>query len=83
MNTTTNAARIAAFFAATGCTPTTLNDLAIALVDATRIGADEAIDWANLPTFGGNEPSDTFGVWSWDANSLLVGEGSDLEIVPR
>ena len=83
MTTATNAARIAAFSAATGCAPTSLEELAIALTDAARLGADDAINWSSLPTFGGNEPSDTSGVWSWDADSLLVGEGSDLEIVPR
>lgn len=80
---TANQKNLAAFTAATGCTPTTLEDLAIALADAARSGADEAIDWSALPTFGGAEPADTCGVWSWDADSLLIGEGSDLSIVPR
>ena len=81
----TNAARtnLAAFAAATGCTPTTLEDLLIVLVDAARTGADEAIDFSSLPTFGGTEPVDTLGVWSWDETSLLIGEGSDLSIVAR
>lgn len=80
---TANDARLAAFTAATGCTPTTLEDLAIALSDAARSGVDEAIDWSALPTFGGIEPADTCGIWSWDAVSLLVGDGSDLSIVSR
>lgn len=41
------------------------------------------IDYTSLPTFGGDEPSDTQGVWSWDETRLLVGYGSDLEIVGR
>jgi hypothetical protein len=38
-----------------------------------------------LPTFGGTEPASTIGVWSWDKDSLLVGEGSfsDWRIDPR
>ena len=38
----------------------------------------------DLPTFGGAAPKDTLGVWSWDAESLLIGNyRGDLEIVPR
>ena len=32
----------------------------------------DAIDWTDLPTFGGEAPSNTDGVWSWDATRLLV-----------
>lgn len=31
------------------------------------------LDLTSLPTFGGVAPSDTTGVWSWDSDSLLVG----------
>lgn len=42
------------------------------------------LDWTALPTFGGEEPSDTGGIWSWDATRLLVGScASDLRIVYR
>jgi hypothetical protein len=42
------------------------------------------IDWTSLPVFGGDDPQDTQGVWSWDATRLLVGScSSDLRIVPR
>ena len=45
---------------------------------------DDTVDWTALPTFGGTEPHDTSGVWSWDATHLLVGESSDeLRIEPR
>ncbi|MBU1067461.1 hypothetical protein KKE60_06715 [Patescibacteria group bacterium] len=38
----------------------------------------------DLPTFGGDEPRYTEGVWSWDAERLLVGENLDcLRIVTR
>lgn len=40
------------------------------------------LDYSSMPTFGGVEPGDTTGVWSWDDNNLLVGEG-ELEIVSR
>ncbi|WP_019592023.1 hypothetical protein [Thioalkalivibrio sp. ALE20] len=38
-----------------------------------------------LPTFGGAEPEDTRGVWSWDENRLLIGEGNpdEWEVVTR
>jgi len=40
--------------------------------------------WDALPNFGGSEPLDTRGVWSWDETSLLVGACSDeLYIEPR
>ena len=38
----------------------------------------------DAPTFGGTEPADTMGVWSWDADRLLVGEGWEgAEIMTR
>ncbi len=41
-------------------------------------------DWTDLPVFGGKEPEDTAGVWSWDSENLLVGTCiGDLEIVSR
>lgn len=41
-------------------------------------------DWTDLPTFGGGEPADTVGVWSWDPTRLLVGTcANDLRIVHR
>lgn len=32
----------------------------------------ESYDAANLPTFGGETPSNTHGIWSWDENHILV-----------
>lgn len=37
-----------------------------------RSAHEDAIDWTSLPTFGGPEPASTLGVWSWDADRLLV-----------
>lgn len=33
---------------------------------------EDVIDLCNLPTFGGDAPADTTGIWSWDADSILV-----------
>ncbi|MBK5247507.1 MAG: hypothetical protein JJE49_09615 [Peptostreptococcaceae bacterium] len=48
------------------------------------------MDWTqgqwstSLPTFGGTEPSDTEGIWSWDETRLIVGTcASDLQIISR
>lgn len=45
----------------------------------------EAIyDITSLPTFGGTEPSNTAGIWSWDEQNLLVGDCLDeMKITPR
>ncbi len=38
----------------------------------------------SLPTFGGDEPSDTVEVWSWDEDNLIVGGcADDYRIVSR
>ena len=42
------------------------------------------LDMTSLPTFGGTEPSDTTGVWSWDETRMMVGEAFiELEIIER
>lgn len=39
---------------------------------------------SDLPNFGGEMPSDTTHIWSWDEDRLLVGTCSeDYEIVTR
>lgn len=39
---------------------------------------------SDLPNFGGEEPEDTEGVWSWDEKRLIVGEyNGNLEIITR
>ena len=58
------------------------------LCEAMRNDAAETLDndgWrTDLPTFGGVEPVDTNGVWSWDATHLIVGTcNEDLEIIER
>ena len=46
---------------------------------------DQHGQWStDLPTFGGDEPENTDGVWSWDETRLIVGTCSDdVEIVSR
>ena len=42
------------------------------------------VDMTGLPTFGGEAPADTSGVWSWSASRLLVGACiSEMQIVAR
>ena len=43
------------------------------------------VDICELPTFGGATPRKTTGVWSWDDDRLLVGEGafSEWHIIDR
>jgi hypothetical protein len=72
--------------------PTTLTELWHAMIANTWDGASWGgapmahgkLDWASMPTFGGDEPEDTGGVWSWDKTHLLVGScADDLEIIAR
>ena len=42
------------------------------------------LDYSSLPTFGGEEPSETSEIWSWDNDSILVGRSADdMEIISR
>lgn len=57
-----------------------IEDLRLAdLVDLTALPTY----WSSLPTFGGDAPADTTGIWSWDRDRVLVGDGGDVEIVER
>lgn len=58
-------------------------DLDALLGVLTEMEDSREIDMTSLPTFGGTEPKDTSGVWSWDATRMIVGTGSDYEIVDR
>ena len=42
---------------------------------------DEHNNITDLPTFGGTEPSDTDGIWSWDESRLLVGTCIDDMVI--
>ena len=62
-------------------TPRTLDEL-LAVLQLSEKGYG---DRTSLPTFGGEEPYDTSGVWSWDETRLLVGRGGvdEWKIIPR
>lgn len=45
------------------------------LLDVLRAHDTRDADLSDLPTFGGEEPSDTMGIFSWDEGRLLIGEG--------
>jgi hypothetical protein len=58
--------------------PADLDELAEMMRDGRIACFDE------LPTFGGDEPDDTSGVWSWDAARVIVGTcADDIEIITR
>ena len=62
---------------------TTLDQL-LAVMTAMSHDDYDTVDITNLPVFGGTEPHNTLGVWSWDAEHLIVGTcSSDFEIVSR
>ena len=48
-----------------------------------RLLDSSVIDFTSLPNFGGVTPSDTAGVYSWDARNLLLVDGSTATIVSR
>lgn len=55
----------------------TLDDLLALLEERSNaLDADErledAIDLADLPTYGGDEPRDTHGIYSWDESRVLA-----------
>lgn len=64
---------------------TNLEELLDALIERAAWTLDRHGDWStDLPTFGGEEPDNTDGIWSWSDHYLLVGTcADDLEIVDR
>lgn len=61
-------------------TPTNLETL----LEAIRAGAYTEQQMTELPTFGGEEPLDTDGIWSWDETRLIVGLcAEDMRIIDR
>ena len=55
---------------------TSLDDLMDVLEQDDLLDLD-SFDWTELPTFGGKEPQNTEGVWSWDKKRVLVGTSFD------
>lgn len=63
---------------------TSLDELAQAIEANAEELIDVGADLSRLPRFGGEEPEDTTGIWSWDEMRLLVGDGPGvLQVVPR
>jgi hypothetical protein len=62
-----------------------LDELYEAMISGNSACQDKWGDWrTNLPTFGGPEPEDTAGYWSWDRGRVIVGTcDDDLRILPR
>ena len=44
---------------------------------------DHAVAWDMIPTFGGEVPTSTEGVYSWDATRVMYMEGWRPDIQPR
>lgn len=63
-----------------------LDELRDAL-NCIEVNCDEVvrgdIDYSDLPTFGGVEPADTTGIWSWDETRLLIEQSERWMTVPR
>ncbi len=56
----------------------------IDLFNAMKADDDSLPRWDSLPTYGGDEITDTESVWSWNETHMIVGDGQcDLEIVSR
>jgi len=54
------------------------------LIESVRAGEYTDRQMTDLPTYGGEEPESTEGVWSWDATRLLIGAcPDDFHIVDR
>ena len=64
---------------------TSLMQLACAMRRNDSAVVDAHGQWrTDLPTFGGSEPTDTTGVWSWDESHILVGTcAADLTVEVR
>ena len=55
------------------------------LEDLMFVMVNDPEEWSSImPSFGGEAPEDTYEIWSWDDNRILVGScGDDLSIVDR
>ncbi len=52
--------------------------------DAGALIGDYGRALEDCATFGGDEPDDTAGIWSWDDQQVIVGEGwGGLRLVAR
>jgi len=67
----------------------TLDDLLIVLNETVPalLSGDEreilAAEFCELPVYGGDEPTNTTAVWSWDSGRKIVGSSLPFSIVAR
>lgn len=56
-------------------------DELLGVIRNSDVSDEQMVD---LPTFGGDEPPSTHGVWSWDETRLIVGTcADDFKIIDR
>lgn len=60
-----------------------LNRLQKACTATFACKLEEVVDLSALPTFGGEEPRNTAGIFSWDADRLLLADGKHWYTVAR
>lgn len=60
-----------------------LNRLQDACTATFACKLEEVVSLTGLPTFGGEEPRNTAGIFSWDADRLLLADGNRWYIVAR
>ncbi|MDF0606777.1 hypothetical protein HZU77_014110 [Neisseriaceae bacterium TC5R-5] len=63
-----------------------LADVLNGLIENASVEVDYeeyGLDTTDLPTFGGLEPKDTRGIYSWDANNFLIKDDRDWRVVSR
>lgn len=60
-----------------------LNRLQKACTATFACKLEEVVNLSDLPTFGGEEPRNTAGIFSWDADRLLLADGNRWYIVAR
>ncbi len=64
--------------------PENLNELFQMMKSEDQILNELYHDWSSLPTFGGDEPKSTIGIWSWDEKNMIIGTcANDIQMVPR
>ena len=63
--------------------PDTIDNLSD-LLEAIKANTYTDVEMSSLPNFGGSEPQDTLGIWSWSAEEILFGEGlNEMQILSR
>ena len=60
-----------------------LDQLCEILNSISRDGEEYPCDMSNLPSFGGDEPGSTLGIFSWDESRVLIQTESGWELQQR